>query len=446
MAALAALGAFSECALAHASIDLDDIPTRPVAPQFSVGRFFQTNDLFGLEFSPDNRTLYFVRILNAMGSDGFRLWKYRIGAPLPKLAKSPMPYFLESLSLQAGGRIAVVRYRSRLASRTAIFVDDFAKQSTFGLAKEVIAGAVFSRSDPKIGVIITADAAMPRRYWLLGSEGPQLLYDTNQSGIDNGHFAQSRSLLVPSFDGLQVPVHLFVPNGTSKESPRPAIFLIHGGPQEHIDPEFDSRIQFLANRGFIVVTPNVRGSTGLGKRYAMLDDGDWGGGHVKDIVEVAGFVRALDFVDRDNLFVLGESFGGFSVLSLITQYPGIFRAAVSISGMAELADFVDSWPAYAHSYVLLELGFDPRRDPQRNRAISPLYQLHRIRMPLQIHQGRNDRRVPKGQIDRLVARLRSLGLSVEYHVYQDEGHGFLRSPNEQAAFSRIIAFFRRHVR
>ncbi len=626
MAALAALGAFRDCATAYASSDLEEIATSPVAPQYPVGRFFQIHDLSDLAFSPDNRTLYFVRndgrvdnvfaidlagrttrrvtayrepvhellvgrkgrylfvtrdvggnesysiyrfdlasgetrqltrtgagdisylcdlspdgtvlyygesrngrsqsdlfrleletgerrillpadgrllecgevsedgrfllfrefvnnhekhlglldlstgkaryilraqgvnnvdagfsadsvyFLNAMGSDGFRLWKYRIGDPLPKLAKRPMPNALESLSLQAGGRIAVIRYRSGLASRTAILAGDFAEQRTFGLPQEAIAGAVFSRTDPTIGIIVTADAAMPRRYWLLGSEGPQLLYGANQSGIDTDHFAQSRSLRVPSFDGLLVPVHLFVPNGTSEQSPRPAIFLIHGGPQEHIDPEFNSRIQFLANRGFIVVTPNVRGSSGFGKGYAMLDDGDWGGGHVRDIVEVAGFVRALDFVDKDNLFILGESFGGFSVLSLITQYPHIFRAAVSISGMAELADFVDSWPPYAHSYVLLELGFDPKRNPQRNRAVSPLYRLHRIRIPLQIHQGRNDRRVPKEQIDRLVARMRGLGLSVEYHVYQDEGHGFLRARNEQAAFSRIVDFFRRHVR
>ncbi|MEA2094438.1 MAG: alpha/beta fold hydrolase [Pseudomonadota bacterium] len=386
-----------------------------------------------------------VYFLNAMGADSFHLWQYQRGSPLPTLAEPPVPHPIESLSLQAAGRVAVVKYRAALTTRTAILVDHFGKLSTFGLPEEEITGAVFSRSDPKIGVIVTANATMPPRYFLSGTAGPELLYDANQSGINTRYLAKARSLRVPSFDGLKVPVHLFIPNGTSAESPRPAIFWIHGGPEAHIDPVFNSRIQFLANRGFIVVTPNVRGSTGSGKRYASLDDGDWGGGHIRDIAEVAGFVRQLDFVEGDNLFILGESFGGFSVLSLITRYPEVFRAAVDISGMSELATFVDSWPPYVDNYVLQELGFDPRRDATRNRTISPLYHVERIRLPLQIHQGLNDRRVPKAQSDQMVGRMRSLGLKVEYHVYEDDGHGFSRIPNEQAAFNRIIDFLDRHI-
>jgi dipeptidyl aminopeptidase/acylaminoacyl peptidase len=387
-----------------------------------------------------------VYFLNAMGADGFRLWQYQIGAPLPTLVKIPIPHPIESLSFQADGRAVVVRYRDKLASRTAIFVDHFRQSSTFGFAEEDIVGAVFSRAEPKIGVIVAAGAVMPPRYFLLTPAGLELLYDSNQSGIEPRHFTKVRSIRVPSFDGLKVPVHLFIPNGTSSKSPRPAIFWIHGGPEEHIDPIFDSQIQFLANRGFVVVAPNVRGSTGFGKQYALLDDGDWGGGHIRDIVEVAGFVRNLDFVDGEKLFILGESFGGFSVLSLITQYPDVFRAAVDISGMSELATFVDSWPAYVDSYVLRELGFDPRRNATRNQAVSPLYHVDRIRIPLQIHQGLNDRRVPKAQSDRMVEHMRRLGLSVEYHVYEDEGHGFSRFSNEQTAFNKISDFFDRHVR
>ncbi|MEA3275200.1 MAG: alpha/beta fold hydrolase [Pseudomonadota bacterium] len=387
-----------------------------------------------------------VYFLNAMGADGFRLWQYQIGAPLPTLAKIPIPHPIESLSFQADGRVVVVRYRDKLASRTEIFVDHFRQSSTFGFAEEDIVGAVFSRAEPKIGVIVAADAVMPPRYFLLTPAGLELLYDSNQSGIEPRHFTKVRSVRIPSFDGLKVPVHLFIPNGTSSKSPRPAIFWIHGGPEEHIDPIFDSQIQFLANRGFIVVAPNVRGSTGFGKQYALLDDGDWGGGHIRDIVEVAGFVRDLDFVDGDKLFIVGESFGGFSVLSLITQYPDVFRAAVDISGMSELATFVDSWPAYVDSYVLRELGFDPRRNATRNLAVSPLYHVDRIRIPLQIHQGLNDRRVPKAQSDRMVEHMRRLGLSVEYHVYEDEGHGFSRFSSEQSAFNKISDFFDRHAR
>jgi dipeptidyl aminopeptidase/acylaminoacyl peptidase len=324
-----------------------------------------------------------IYFLNALGADGFRLWQYQLGAPAPTLAENPVYYPLEALSLQADGRIIVLQYRTALATRTRIFVDDFARSSSFGLPEEDIVGAVFSRGDPKIGVIVTAHGTLPRRYFLVGATGaaPELLYDSNQSGIQGDQLTEVRSLRVASFDGLKIPVHLFIPNGTSADSPHPAILLIHGGPEEHIDPVFDSRIQFLASRGFIVVTPNVRGSTGFGKLFSLLDNGDWGGGHIRDIVGVAGFVRGLDFVDGDNLFILGESFGGFSALSLITQYPEVFRAAVDISGMSDLATFVDALPRYAQRFVLQELGFEPRRDAKRNRAISPLYHVDRIGIP-----------------------------------------------------------------
>jgi dipeptidyl aminopeptidase/acylaminoacyl peptidase len=194
-----------------------------------------------------------------------------------------------------------------------------------------------------------------------------------------------------------------------------------------------------------VVVPNVRGSTGFGRHYASLDDNDWGGGHIRDLVAVAQAVQTLEFVDTDQLFLVGMSFGGFSVMSLITQYPETFRAAVDFFGFTELATFVDSWPRYLQHHLFAEIGFDPRRDRARNRAVSPLYHADRIRIPLQIHQGSNDSRVPREQSDWLVRRLRAAGGTVEYFVYPDEGHGFTRFANERAAYRRLVDFLRQHA-
>jgi dipeptidyl aminopeptidase/acylaminoacyl peptidase len=387
-----------------------------------------------------------VYFLSALHSNRFRLWRYRIGDRAPVPLRLPFDNDLESLSLQAGGRVAVIRYRSALAGRTAVFVDGFDAPIDFGLPLHAIMGAAFSDTDASLGVVFTEAANMPARYYLVGRGEPRLLYDANRSGIDQTDFSEARSLLIPSFDGLRIPVHLFIPNGTSVVAPRPAIFVIHGGPDRHLDPVYSSAIQFLANRGFIVVAPNVRGSTGFGRRYAALDSGDWGGGHVRDIVEVAAAVGSLGFVDADNLFITGMSFGGFSVMSLLTQYPDSFRAAVDFFGFTELATFVESWPAYLRRRLIQELGFDPRVDRARNRALSPLYHVHRIEVPLQIHQGANDSRVPRSQSDWLVQRLRSLGRSVEYHVYGNEGHGFSHFENERLAWQRLVDFLRRQLR
>jgi len=189
----------------------------------------------------------------------------------------------------------------------------------------------------------------------------------------------------------------------------------------------------------------VRGSTGFGKAFESLDDNDWGGGHIRDLVAVVAAIRELDFVDAGNVFAAGVSFGGFSVMSLVTQYPELVKAGADFFGFTELATFVDSWPHYLQQNIEMELGFDPRRDPVRNRAVSPLYHLDRVRIPLQIHQGANDSRVPREQSDRLVQRLRNSGRMVEYFVYADEGHGLTRFENQRQAYQRLVDFFRRRL-
>ncbi len=397
------------------------------------------NNLDGC-FSGDR--VYFRSALNA---DGFRLWRYRIGAAAAEPLLLPDIQDIESLSMYADGRVAVVAYRDRLGGKTAIFVDGFDTPKHFGLPPDTVVDAVFSRDDPTRGIVATETATTPRRYYRVDDGQPVLLYDANRSGIDERYFAEVRSVLIPAFDGLELPVHLFIPNGTAAQRPRPVIVFIHGGPDEHIDPRYLGTIQFMANRGFIVVVPNVRGSTGFGKQYASLDEGDWGGAPVRDIVAVATAVRQLDFVDSEHLFVVGASFGGFMVMTLVTRYPDTFRAAVNFFGFTELATFVASWPRYLQRHLQTALGFDPRRDPRSNWQLSPIYHLDRVRVPLQIHQGANDSRVPREQSDWLVQRLRRLGRTVEYFVYPDEGHGFTRLHNEADAYQRMVRFLRRYA-
>jgi len=380
---------------------------------------------------------------SALGANGFRLWHYRIGAAAPEPVRLSFASDLTSLSVYGNGAVVILGYRNGLAGRTAVLAADLSEPLSFGFPPEQVKDAVFSDTDPRLGVIAVETAGMPYRYYLVGKGAPRLLYDTNHSGIDSRYFSEWRSALVTGLDGLKIPVHFFIPNGTSAQRPRPAILFIHGGPEANVDPGYISEIQFLNNRGFIVVVPNVRGSTGFGKAYESLDDNDWGGGHIRDLVAVVGALRDLDFVDAGNVFVAGMSFGGFSVMSLVTQYPELVRAGADFFGFTELATFVDSWPTYLQQNIAAELGFDPRRNLARNRAVSPLYHLDRVRIPLQIHQGANDSRVPREQSDRVVQRLRSSGRTVEYFVYADEGHGFTRFGNQRLAYQRLVDFFRR---
>jgi len=390
-------------------------------------------------FSADS--LYF---LNAWRTDHFYLWRYRLDSGELTPAPAPIRYPIQSFTLWDAGRIGVFYYRAGLATHTAVRVRPPHNPAQWQLPKGNIVDAIFSDTDPRLAIFVVSDATTPDRYYLSTPDGVTLLYDANESGIAPEQFAEARSLLIPSFDGLPVPTHLFIPNGTSKDNPRPLIVWVHGGPETYIDPEFSSYFQFLANHGYIVATPNARGSSGFGKWYAMLDDHDWCGGHVNDSVAVAEYLKKLDFVDRRNIFIFGESFGGYSVLCALTRYPDVFNAAVVFSPLAELASFLNSLADYAERYLVLQMGFDPRKNRWQNWLRSPYYHADKIHTPLQIHHGKNDFRIPVRQIDAFVARLRALGREVEYYVYENEGHGLMKFENEAKAYERMIDFFGRH--
>ena len=387
-------------------------------------------------------SLYFM---NAWRADAFQLWRYRLSSHRLTRVLLPGIRRLQSFSLYDDGRLAVFRYRAGLRTGTALFRNRSASAVEYRLPPGRLIDAVFSETDPAQAIFVTAAADEPERYFLFDGAKLRLIYDANESGIPVDQFSRAVSTWVRSFDGLPVPVHLFVPNGTSAQSPRPVILWLHGGPEAYVDPEFDGDFQYLTNHGFIVAAPNVRGSAGFGKWYAHLDDGDWGGGHVRDAIAVASFLKQLDFVDSRNIFVLGESFGGYSALEAITRYPDVFRGAIVFSGISELARFVSRLPQHAIRYLLGEMRFDPRQDRWRNIALSPYYHVDRIRIPVQIHQGRHDQRVTEAETRRLVEKLRARGLPVEYYVYEHEGHGFLRFADQKQAYERVLAFVKKYL-
>ena len=290
-------------------------------------------------------------------------------------------------------------------------------------------------------VVVTEDGRPPRIGVFEGGVLTTLM-NTDRTGLSDRDFARFESRLVESFDGTAIPTHLLLPAAATSATPFPMVVYVHGGPQDHIDPLYAPNLQRLANAGFVVVLPNVRGSSGFGSAFMDLDNGDWGGGHIRDLLAVAEYAAGLDLVAGRPRFVMGTSFGGYSVLSLISQYPDAFDGAVDLFGMSDLGAFFDGLTDQVRPEFVSELGFDPSVDPERARAMSPLYQASRIETPLQIHQGIHDPRVPASQSQAMVAELKRRGIPVEYHEY-DEGHGFVYAENDTLARERIIGFLRR---
>ncbi len=382
-----------------------------------------------------------VHFLANRSGDRFRLWSWdrRSGLrPVDLPVREDINGFqknnmgLLALSYRNGLQMVAELYRRR--------GDADWDPVPLGAKPEDIRTIVLAKNSADRAVIVTEDGR-PARLSVSERGQTRLLLDTNETGLPEGAFARYRSYRVKSFDGTEIPTHILIPSQASSERPLPLLLWVHGGPDEHEDPVYSSSLQRLANAGFVVVLPNVRGSSGFGKVFQDMGNSDWGGAHIRDLLAVSEFAAGLDFVADRPRFIAGGSFGGFSVLSAIIQYPTAFDGAVEISGISDIGSFFQGLPDPVRPQFIRELGFDPAREPARAKAISPLHHVDRIVTALQIHQGIHDPRVPIAQSRMLIETFQKKAVPVEYFQYE-EGHEFTHVENRVLYRERMIQFFR----
>ena len=199
------------------------------------------------------------------------------------------------------------------------------------------------------------------------------------------------------------------------------------------------------NNGYAVIAPNYRGSTGYGKDFEEKNRFDMGGGDLQDVIAAARFLETTGYVDPRKIAIMGGSYGGYMTMMGLTKAPEIWAAGVAI------VPFVNWFTELEHEDpVLREWDLATMGDPVENRALyedrSPINFVDRIRAPLLILAGGNDPRCPKDESDQVVEAIRQRGGVVEYHFYEDEGHGFARIENGIDSFERTVAFLDKHVK
>jgi dipeptidyl aminopeptidase/acylaminoacyl peptidase len=262
-----------------------------------------------------------------------------------------------------------------------------------------------------------------------------------------GGFAEDELVAIeltsyPSFDGRQIPAWLYRPRDADGRVP--VVVAIHGGPEAQERPIYSPVYQYLVSRGIAVLATNIRGSTGYGKSYQRLIQRDWGGGDMKDWEHAAKWLRAQEWAEPDRLGVWGGSYGGFAVLTCVTRLPDYWAAAVDIFGPSNLITFAKAVPPTWRRMMKKFVG-DPDEDADLLRERSPLTYIEDVKTPLLVIQGANDPRVVKSESDQLVERLRSLGRTVEYIVFDDEGHGFTKRKNELATMRASVDWLERYL-
>jgi dipeptidyl aminopeptidase/acylaminoacyl peptidase len=264
-----------------------------------------------------------------------------------------------------------------------------------------------------------------------------------------------RAFHVVARDGLRLPSYLTLPPGIAlradgtPERPVPAVLWVHGGPWARDSFGFHAYHQWLANRGYAVLSVNYRGSTGFGKSFLNAANGEWAGKMHDDLVDAAGHLVSTGIADPARIAIGGGSYGGYATLVGLTSTPDLFACGVDIVGPSSLVTLIRSVPPYWKPLLAefkRRVG-DP--DTEEGRADlerrSPLHAVDRIRRPLLIGQGANDPRVKQAESDQIVAAMESHGIPVTYVLFPDEGHGFARPENSRAFHAVMEDFLARHL-
>jgi dipeptidyl aminopeptidase/acylaminoacyl peptidase len=304
----------------------------------------------------------------------------------------------------------------------------------------------FSPGERYLGAFLVTDAAPRTPYALDLSTGEaKKLDEPLPPSLQTRSMALAESVRVDTFDGKRVPAFAYRPQGT----PVGAVILVHGGPTSQSLRVFGQFTQYLVSKGYVVLVPNVRGSTGYGKSWTRLDNKDLGGGPLQDVVACKWWLVGNAAVPDDKVVVMGGSYGGYMALAAEAFAPDEFAANVDYFGISNLKTLMESFPAYwaSDKNSLYQKFGDPKdpKDARYQHDRSPIFFVHRMKRPLFVAQGDHDPRVRKDQSDRIVEALRKQGVPVEYVVLENEGHGFSRTENVVRTYQATDAFLDRYL-
>jgi dipeptidyl aminopeptidase/acylaminoacyl peptidase len=317
-----------------------------------------------------------------------------------------------------------------------------------GMPSGLIRGINLSRDESAMA-FHASDGSAPDDLWAgkLG-EAPKRLTNALNPKIRREDLVVPAVVRFKSYDSLEIPGLLYKPHQASAEAKAPAIVMVHGGPGGQAQVGYSGLTQALANHGYVVFDINNRGSSGYGKTFYAMDDKKHGEADLGDVVASKRMLSATGYVDSSRIGILGGSYGGYMTLAALTLQPDAFKVGVDLFGISNWVRTLTSIPPWWASFreaLYAELG-DPKTDSARLRRISPLFNADKIKAPLMVLQGANDPRVLKRESDEIVAAVKKKGIPVEYVLFPDEGHGFVKKENEIKGYTQVLEFLDKHLK
>jgi dipeptidyl aminopeptidase/acylaminoacyl peptidase len=271
-----------------------------------------------------------------------------------------------------------------------------------------------------------------------GVKAPTQITVADTQGIDLSKFPLPELITYKSFDGLEIPAFIFLPPTFKQGQPIPFVVNFHGGPEGQSRPGFSAQIQFLLSRGYGVMLPNVRGSTGYGREFHMMDNYQKRWDSVKDGAEAARWLVKNGYAESGRVAAYGGSYGGFMSVATVIEGSDVFGASIDVVGIVNFKTFLEQTKDYRRK--LREAEYGPLSDPEFLASVSPLKRVDEIKCPMMIAHGLNDPRVPVGEAMQLAVELQKRGYDPELVFCPDEGHGFAKLENRLLFADRMVKF------
>lgn len=352
---------------------------------------------------------------------------------------------LESFDLNDHGTVAALVWN--VAGRSELELLDLVTKSIRpapAVPAEIISRLSFSK-DGNLLVMSGQGAATPPSIWVLNllTGDYKQLTESGCAGVKLDEVVHPQLERFQAHDGIELSGWLYRPQG--QNTPGPLVLSFHGGPEAQERPNFNATYQSLLARGISVFAPNLRGSAGFGKAFVNLDNGPLRFNAIRDVKTCADYVIAGGVADPQGIGIMGASYGGYLVLAGLTEFPDLFAAGADISGIVNFETFMAHTEPWMAKISRIKYG-NPDTDLEMLRSLSPIHKIERLIAPTIIIHGANDTNVPVSEAEQVVESLKRRGVSFEYIIFSDEGHGLSKTANRVRATIAIVGWFDKHLK
>ena len=319
-----------------------------------------------------------------------------------------------------------------------------------GLPEGDITGVNISDSEKLMSFYVSSSMSPSNLFvYSFNTKEVKQLTNTMTKEIDPNDLVAGEVVRFKSFDGMEIPCLLYKPKGLADGEKVPALLWIHGGPGGQTKLSYSAALQHLVNNGYAVLAVNNRGSSGYGKTFFAADDRKHGNEDLKDCVEAKKLLATLPYIDTEKIGIYGGSYGGYMVMAALAFTPEEFKVGVNLFGVTNwirTLKSIPSWWEFQRKALYNELGDPYTADSVALFAKSPLFHAAKITKPFIVLQGSNDPRVLQVESDEIVAAAKKNGVPVEYVIFPDEGHGFVKKENNIKASEEVLKFLDKYLK